>query len=491
MKNISYWQKTTNLLLLPKINQNLNIDIAIIGGGITGIMCAYYLRNSGKKIAVFVQGTIGCQTTGHTTAKISYLHKTIYQFLIHYYNTEIAHLYLESNKQAMEDIENIIKEEKIECDYQKNNAFIYTKHQSNSKYIKKEIEALQKLGVKTIVNQHKDKSILNSVGVDNQAVFHLLKYIYAIVEKCRESGITIYENSKAIDFDIQKNRTIFKCNDYTVSSKQTVFATRYPQINFPETYFLKLSQTREVALHNYINNQENDSLLSIDNPNESFRPTQNGMIYAGYAFDVGSKIKDITIFDNNKQLFGKREIDYWAAQDAKTNRGIPYIGYFSSKYDHCYVACGYNKWGMTLSHVSARLLSDMILHKENPYQTLYSPSYGNFNVSIRAIGKLTKSSIKGMIINRFAPFHIDLKKGEGKVVRNGFKLLAIYKDEKGKIHICKAQCRHLKCIVSFNALEKTWDCPCHGSRYDVDGKLIEGPAVSSLRKVRIKRNNKE
>ena len=482
MKNISYWQKTATAKQHPSIPQNMDVDIAIIGGGMTGVMCAYYLRNSGKKIAVFEQHQMGCQTTGHTTGKISFLHGTIYQFLIRYYNTEIARMYMESNIQAMHDIENIIKEEDIQCDFQMNKAFIYTKSQHKIKTIEKEIEALTRLGVHVLVDQHRDKNILKSFAVEEQAIFHPLKYLHSIVEVCQRSNILFYENSNAYAFDIQKDITKFKCNDFTVRSKQTIFATRYPQINYPELYFLKLSQSREHLVYNNVSKMRN-SYLSVDNPNQTYRPAGNGTIYGGYKHEVGKRTDKINILENNKKIFGDVESIAWAAQDTSTNRGIPYIGYFSPKYNHCYLACGFNKWGMTLSHVSARVLSDMILHNDNPYQLLYSPEYGNTATSLASFGNILKSSIKGMIINRFAPMHMQLHKGEGKVVRLGGKLFAIYKDDHEKLHVCRPYCRHLKCIVSFNHLEKTWDCPCHGSRYDTDGNLIEGPAESSLKKV--------
>lgn len=480
MKNISYWQKTTEKKSYPSLTKNQKVDIAIIGGGITGIMCAYYLRNSGRKIAVYEQGTLGCQTTGHTTGKITFLHKTIYQFLMHYYSDDIARMYLESNREAMKDIERIVETENISCDYTKNIAFVYTKKENEVKYIEKEIAALKKLGVQIEEDYHQDKNIKKSVAVKDQAVFHPLKYIYDIVEICRKSGIEFYENSKAIKFNIQKDVTTFVCNNNEIVSRETIFATRYPQINYPQLYFLKMSQTREHVIYNHGLSKYRNSYVSIDNPNESFRPTVDGTLYAGYGHSVGERTDTIKIQENNTNIFKNTETILWSAQDSVTNRGIPYIGYFSSKYDHCYVACGYNKWGMTLSHVAAKLLSDMILHKDNPYTCLYSPEYNNIAASIKPVGKLIKHSMKGMITNRLAPLHLNVSKGEGKVVRLKGKLLAIYCDEQGQLHVCKPYCRHLKCIVSFNSLEKTWDCPCHGSRYDIDGNVLEGPAVTSL-----------
>lgn len=490
MKNESYWQKTTDRPEIPFLQENTRVDIAIVGGGMTGIMCAYYLKDSGKKIAVFEQEILGCQTTGHTTAKITYLHKTIYQYLISYYGKEIAAMYLESNMLAMKDIEWIIEKEKIDCDYKRNDSFVYTTKQENVCIIEKEIAALRTLGIEPLIDQHVLKNVKKSVGVKKQATFHPLKYLYAIVEKCKEAGVVFYEHSQATDFESINLMQRFTCNGCVVDATHVILATRFPPINFPKFYFLKLNQSREHLGYINIDDKITNSYVSIDSPNETFRSVNDGQIYGGYSHDVG-KMEDIKsqIEQNSIQHFSKKPEMIWSAQDCKTHRGIPYIGYFSKEDEYMYVACGFNKWGMTLSHVAARLLHDLILHKDNEYIQLYSPSYSNFMASKSSMIKLLKHSYQGMFKNRIAKKIANPKGINGKVVRIHNRLVGISIDQNKQLHFINPVCPHFKCIVSFNALEKTWDCPCHGSRYDLDGALIEGPATTSLKIVDIKKDS--
>lgn len=490
MKNKSYWQETVSLPSFPALENDLDVDIAIIGGGISGIMTAYYLKDTGKRIAVFEKDTLACQTTGHTTAKITYLHKTIYQFLITYYGKEIAKMYLDSNRQAMKDIELIIKKENISCQYVKNDAFIYTKNQVNTKIIDKEIAALKTLGIEPLISQDEIKGTTRVVGVKQQATFHPLLYLAGVIKACQQAGVQFYEHSEAVAFENHNMLQHFTCNRHTVESIHVVLATRYPQINFPKCYFLKETQSREHVCYVECADTIKNSYLCIDEPIESMRSVTSGMIFSGFSHDVGNvTLKKEKIDNKVKEILHHQPAMLWSAQDAKTNRGIPYIGYFSHEDDYRYIISGFNKWGMTLSHVAARIIHDLICHEENPYIALYSPKYSNWLASRKDTGKIIKNSFKGMIKNRIVSRVDDYQAVDGKVARIQNKLVGIALDNKRHLHFINPVCPHLKCIVSFNALERTWDCPCHGSRFDIDGNIIEGPATSSLTKIDIKKDS--
>lgn len=488
MKNESYWQKSTTRVECPSLTEDKDLDIAIIGGGLTGVMCAYYLKDSGKRIAVFEQDVLGSQTSGHTTGKITYLHGTIYQFLIKYYSKEIAAMYLESNMLAMKDIEWIIEKEKIDCHYQRNDAFVYTNVQENIAVIEKEIAALKTLGIDPLIEQFELPNVKKAVGVKKQATFHPLEYLYGIVEKCQEAGVEFFEYSKATDFDCVNLLQTFTCNSHHVKAVHVIIATRYPPINFPKFYFLKLAQTRENVGYIATDNPIRNSYISIDSPNETFRSVSDGQLYGGYGHPVGEKTTTKEQIEvEAKRYFNQKPSYIWSAQDSTTNRGIPYIGYFSKEDEYRYIACGFNKWGMTLSHVAARLLHDCIMHQENEYTKLYSPAYSNFIVSKSAILTLVKHSYHGMFKNRIAKKFDQIENVQGKVVRIHNKLVAISQDSNKKLHFLNPVCPHLKCVVSFNSLDNTWDCPCHGSRFDLDGNVIEGPAQLSLKHVDIEK----
>lgn len=483
MKNISYWQSTASYHKNPTFSNNQEFDIIIIGGGFTGVMCAYYLRNSGKRIAVFEKDLLASQTSGHTTAKITFLHKTIYQFLIKYYGKEKALLYMKSNQEAMEDIKTIINNHHISCDYQTNRSFVYTEQNDKIPILKREKEALESLGVKVLENKHQVKGARYSIGVENQAIFHPLKYLYAIVEICKEKGVQFFEHSHILSFK-KKDRYYCSCNNHIALSKQLILATRYPQINFPGFYFLKLTQSREHVLFLESKTYLKDSHLSIDEVNKTFRPVLQNQIYGGYAKETG-KLDDIKIdiMEDAKKYFDFSSSMFWSAQDSSASRGIPYIGRFNG-YDDLYFACGFNKWGMTLSHVSGKLIADLITNKDNPYTDLYGVHQGKLWASKRGILTSLKQTTKGMILNHFTgnEGYESIFIGQGKVIRIDGKLTGVYLDENRVYHYVHPICPHLKCVLSFNQLEKTWDCPCHGSRFTIDGELLEGPANTSLKK---------
>lgn len=485
MENTSYWQTTASHKVNPTFNQDQVYDIVIIGGGLTGIMCAYYLKDTNKKIAVFEKDEIGSQTSGHTTGKITFLHKTIYQFLIKYYGKEKAELYLRANQEAMQEIETIIHKHHIDCDYKKNRSFVYTTEQDNVALLEKEREALEQLNIPLLINEHQIKDAIFSIGVEDQAIFHPLKYLYQIVTLCKESGVTFFEHSPILNVKKKDNQYFSTCNGHIVASDIVVLATRYPQINFPGMYFLKLSQSREHIMFLESSSYLKDSYLSVDQVNKTYRPVLQHQLYGGYQKEVG-KLDDLKfdISHDARKYFDFKTSMFWSAQDTKASRGIPYIGRFDKNNPSLYLACGFNKWGMTLSHVSGRIIHDLIMKQDNPYISLFKPNQKNIMASKKGMIQTVKQSIKGMVLNHFVGNdNLDsIFVGQGKVVRINGKLTGVYLDENYVYHYIHPICRHLKCVLSFNQTEKTWDCPCHGSRYDINGNLLEGPATSSLKK---------
>lgn len=488
--NESYWEKTANHKINTPVQSNLNFDIAIIGGGLVGIMCAYYLKDSGKTIAVFEANTLGSQTTGKTTGKITYLHHTIYHFLIKYYGIKKAQLYLDANIEALQEVKDIIEKEQIDCDLEINSAYIYTNDNKKTSIIDKEIKALKCLGLNPMVNQHnlpkEITTIKKSFGMNNQAIFHPLKYLFTIAQRCKEAGVMIYEHSKIDKYEKKNETYLLKCNGHQIISKHVIIATRYPQKNFPQAYFLKLSQSRDHVVSGLSNKVIKDSYLSIDNPIDSFRSCNQHQLYASCDHRVGKYDKDgfKMITKGLKYFDFSEDISFYGAQDTKANRGIPYIGYLDKRKDNQYIACGFNKWGMTLSHVSAKIIRDLILQQDNRYIELFAVDHTNVRASKKEIINLVRYSFKGMIINRIVKSvdnFDDIESGKAKVVRVKGRLKGVYRGYDNKVHVIKPVCKHLRCILEFNYSDCTWDCPCHGSRYTIDGKLVEGPATTSIK----------
>lgn len=447
--NQSIWQKTAQKRKADPLKKDIHVDVLIIGGGLSGTMTAYYLRNSGLDIAVVEKDHIGSHTTGHTTAKITILHGLIYQQLAHHYSDEHAYQYYLSNKEALNDIKNIIRNEQINCDYQENTSFLYTNQQRNIPKLKKEKELLQSFGERVIeTSDH-----LYTIGIPHQAVFHPLKYLYQIVDICQKHHIHFYEESKATAITRYRDHYQVNVNGHFITCRYLVHATRYPFIK-KGFYFLKLFQSREyVDLVSSFPGK--NSFLSADQP-ISYRPVNHD-----HALIIDQFTHD------------------WFAQDSIPLRGIPYIGKYKNQE---YMIYGFQKWGMTLSHVAGKLISDLILENHNPYKPLYYCHYFSISHSRLYLGKILSNTFKGYILQRYQTGKLHhLRAKEGAIIKLHHHLYAIYKDKNSHYHVFSPYCPHLKCLIHFNQKNQTWDCPCHQSIYDAYGHLLEGPSLSSLK----------
>lgn len=450
--NQSYWQKTTKKENEKAIDNDLSTDVVIIGGGLSGVALAYQLRQSPYKVIVIEKDELGSHTSGHTTAKITTLHSTLYQKITKHYDIHQAYLYYKSNQQALNEVKEIIKKEKIDCDYKENNAYIYTDDPTYVSTLKKAREILQSLRIETI----KDEQHLESVGLKNQAIFHPLKYLYALVDICKNNGVIFYEHSQVMNIERKDNSFIVDVNGYKVQCTYLIHATRYPFIK-KKLYFLKLFQKKEYVdcRDEYL---DNSSYLCIDQT-KSQRPLE---------------LKKSIVID--------RDSKEWFAQDSIPLRGIPYIGRLQ-RYSNEFVIYGFQKWGMTLSQVAAKLISDIILEQDNPYEELYACHYFSMSFMKEYQSLIYKNTKKGMITNRFRHDAMSLDINDGRVMKINGKLTAVYKDQQGELHYVSPYCPHLKCVVEFHKIDQTWTCPCHQSVYDAYGKLLEGPSLQCLKEI--------
>lgn len=456
--NSSYWKKNADKQGYPSINKNMNVDIVIIGGGLTGISLAYRLRNAMFNVVVLEKEEIGYGTSGHTTAKITYLHDIIYSELNEYYGYPYAKMFYESNKEAFDEIKSIIQKENIQCDYKENESVIYTNDEINVLKLKKEKHLLESFGLK--VKENIINNALYSLSIDHQAIFHPLKYLYSLAEICQNNNIRIYEHSKVEKVKRIKDYFEISVNGYKVNCDYVIHATRYPFV-YRGLYFMKLLQSREYVQYGISTHSDQKSLLCIDTPSISQRPVEKGKIEIGQD-TVRNPVK-------------------WFAQDSEALRIVPYIGRLNNSFDE-YIAFGYRKWGMTLSHVASKIIADDILGIDNQYTKLYSFHHHSYTLMKKKIPILCKHVKKGFIDNRKVEGINNLKISEGAVMKINNELTAVYRDIHGKYHYFSPYCPHLKCIIQFNSKTKTWDCPCHGSTYDAFGNLMLGPSLKCLKK---------
>ena len=502
--NLSYWVESTPKTNYPSLNKNINTDVLIIGGGITGIVTSYILnkKNPSLNITIVEANKMAMGATSNTTAKITSQHGLLYNYLANSFGKDTAKKYLFSNEEAIKTISNIIKCENIDCDFSMQDSYVYTCNKQNVSKIIDEISAVNFLGFNASFEKECPLPfpIEGAIKFPNQAQFHPRKYLLSLLKILEKRNINIFENSMVHDIKHINDKYEIYINDYKVSANHLVMASHYPIKNFPGMYFIKMYQDSSYAIGVDIGNDVFDGIyISCDEPTTTFRNTiyENGrklLIIGGSSHKTGDTNVNIEDSYNNlesyiKKLYPKAKIKYkWMTEDCISLDKIPYIGEFSKFLPNMYVATGFKKWGMTTSHVAAQIICDKILGKENMYEDIYTATRLKPIKNSKEFGNMLKQSIYSLAINKLSPpikSYKELENDSGGIVDYKGKKLGIFKDENGKLFAIIPYCKHLGCELSWNNLEKTWDCPCHGSRYDYLGKIITEPTTENLETVNL------
>ena len=479
----SIWTKTCSIPHREPLQKDLETEVAVIGAGMAGILIAYLLQKAGKNVIVLDADRIASGQTKNTTAKITSQHDLIYANLIETFGMEKARQYAMANETAIGMYQNLIKNENIDCDFEETSAYIYAKDKNK---LQAEVDAAVSLGLPASLTEQIPLPFENvyAVRFNKQAQFHPLKFI-----KHLSDNLEIYEKTPVLSVE----EHLLKTPKATVTAEHIVFATHYPFINFPGLYFMRLHQERSyvLALENAV--PSDGMYLGNGESSYSFRKYKNYLLFGGEGHRTGEN-KNGGRYDNlrnkAKELFSNaKEIAHWSAQDCIPADGIPYIGQYASAKPYWYVATGFQKWGMTSSMVSAMIIRDMIDKKENPYAEVFDPQRFSTEAA-EGIACEMKEATK-TYIKRFFDLPeetaSELPAGHGGIIEINGEKTGVYKDENGEIHTVDIRCPHLGCQLEWNHDEKSWDCPCHGSRFDFRGNLINNPAQINIT---IKRNEK-
>ena len=489
----SYWIDTTKTKEFSKLDRDLNTEVCIIGGGITGLTTAYYLSKENVKTVVLEKERICMQTTGNSTAKITSQHGLFYNYLIEAQGKEKAKQYFDANEQAIKNIENIIKEENIDCDFEKQSAYVFARKAEEVNKIRDEIEAVKELGgeAEFVDNLELPFKTFGAIEFKNQAQFNPCKYAQGLANSMKA---TIYESTKVVDVKEKGGYyEVITEDGKIVTAKIIVIATHYPIINAPGYYFLKMYQSMSYAIAVETNEKLFDGMyISSDTPNLSLRTAKYGdkrlLIVVGLDHKTGES-KNLSgnyeaLERIAKEFYSDSKVIYkWCTEDCISLDKIPYIGEFSVLMPNVYLATGYNKWGITNSNVAANIIMDKILGKKNQYEEVFTSTRLKPIKNYQEMGNMLKQVGKSLIVEKLEiPEERlkDIKKGEGGIIEIEGKKVGVYKAEDGKIFKINPVCSHLGCELSWNNLEKTWDCPCHGSRFTYDGKSIYAPSIKNL-----------
>lgn len=522
----SYWISSwiDNKKEYPKLQEEIKVDTVIVGGGLTGLTTAYYLTKEGKDVILLEKDKICNHTSGNTTAKITSQHGLFYSYLIQSLGKSYAKQYLEANEEAIKNISNIIEEEKIECDFEIQDAYVFTQKEEEVQKIKKEVEALKYLDfdaefVENIEVPFKEKEnneleneenkeyinvekkVLGAIKFKNQAQFNPCLYAQGLANKIEERNGKIFENTKVIDIKKQSNHYEIITEDTIIKAKNIVIATHYPIINAPGFYFMKMYQVTSYLIA--VETQEElfeGMYINSENPTVSLRTAKYKdkriLLVGGMDHKTGAKIDLKNSYKRleevAKQIYPDAKVLFrWNTEDCIPLDKIPYIGEFSNLWPNAYVATGYKKWGMTSSNVAANIIVDKILQRENPYEDVFKSTRLKPIKNYEELGNMIKEVSYSAVINKLEKideYIKDVNNGEGKIVEIEGKKVGVYRDKEGNIYALKPYCSHLGCELSWNNLDKTWDCPCHGSRFTYEGKSIYDPSIKDLEKIN---NNKK
>ena len=445
------WSDNIVIRKREPLNGDLSVEVAVIGAGITGILTAYFLQKAGKKVVVLEADRIGSGQTGKTTAKITYQHGLCYHNLIQNVGKEEALDYLTANRLAIDAYKHLIKEEGIECDFRICDSYLYTIE--NSGLLEKEEKAAVSLGIdaKFVKQTELPFSVKESLVYPGQAVFHPLKFISKLSEQ-----LTIYEDTRVEDIresGVGAYRIKITSGAF-VTAKEVVVACHYPFTIYPGYYFARMHQERSyvVALTGVSGNPIQNIYYGIDKGGYSFRQSGDYLLLGGAGHRTGENRQGgqyEQLFAAAKRFYPGSQIShYWSAQDCITLDDIPYIGQFARGTKGVYVATGFKKWGMTHAMAAARIISDEILWKEGGGGRVFRTGRFHTKVSIPKVLQEGGHSIKNLTIPNEPE---------------------------------KRRCSHMGCFLCKNPEEGTWDCPCHGSRFTKEGKVIDGPAKKSIK----------
>jgi glycine/D-amino acid oxidase-like deaminating enzyme/nitrite reductase/ring-hydroxylating ferredoxin subunit len=494
--HLSLWQATVQTYkpIYESIHSQ-KFDVIIVGGGITGIATALSLQTAGKKCLVLESENLCYGTTGGTTAHINTLLDTPYSDIIKKFDLDTAKYIYLSTLDAIRKIKSTINSYSIDCGFSECKAYLFAQDKDQVDELDRLFEACEQVGLTPKYNFDTPIHIecLKAMAVPGQAKFHPVQYVYGMADAFEKAGGIILENCRALNINekeevihVETEKDAFQCD-------HIVYATHIPPgVNL---LHLRCVPYRSYAMAVRLNSNQYPEDLTYDmqDPYHYYRTQvidgEEYFIVGGKDHKTGHEPNTDICFRNLEShirtYFDVASVPYsWSSQYYESADGIPYIGVLPGHSKRVLVATGFGGNGITYSHVAADVLNNIILEREDKMIDIFSPSRikpiagfktfaeHNFDVLKQLIGKML--STHG--VNGFA----DIAPGEGKVVRVDNHPVGVYKDEHGSIHTVNASCTHMKCIVSWNISEKSWDCPCHGARYTMDGKVLNGPSDRDL-----------
>jgi glycine/D-amino acid oxidase-like deaminating enzyme/nitrite reductase/ring-hydroxylating ferredoxin subunit len=492
----SYWIDSTGSTSFPALTGDIDVEVAMIGGGIAGLCTAWELSRAGARVAVLEADRIAAGVSGYTTAKLTAQHGLLYAHLRSVFGVEAAQLYASSQLAAIQRVDEVAQELGIDCELERRPAYTYLGPERSGE-IEAEVAAATQAGLPAslVTDTNLPFPVGAAIRVEGQAQFHPRRYLLGLAGDLLANGGQVFERTRVVDLDHGQPCRVRTESGATVTARDVVVATHYPIFD-RAGLFARLTPHRELVVAAEIDaGQDPDGMyLTPDEQTRSVRTAAYGagrrlLIVTGEKFRPGTpgvtdRVAALTRWTRDR--FEVDRIAYtWAAQDNSTTDRVPYVGRLHPGADHAWVATGFNAWGMTNGVMAGRLLAARIAGEQPPWTDLYDPRrlhplaeakpfiMANVEVARRFIGDRLRPTTS-------ASSPDELASGQGAVIQVSGHRRAVYRDAAGDLHAVSARCTHLGCIVAFNDAEKSWDCPCHGSRFGIDGEVLNGPATAPL-----------
>ena len=497
----SFWIGTTPTTDYPPLEDGVSVDVAVIGAGITGITAAVLLKRAGKTVALLESKRIVRGATGYTTAKVTAGHGLGYTQIRKKHGADGARIYAEANLAAIERIAQFCEEDGIDCDFERRVNYAYAEDGEQVAQIKEEVEAEKQAGLPAsmVTDTPLPFDVPAAVRMDDQAQFHPRKYLLALAASIPGDGSHVFENSRVQTVTHSEPCEIV-AEEGTLRANDVFVATHLPILD-RGLFFAKAYPHRSYALAAPIDRATapDGMFINAGTPTRSIRTMRDGdRLYLnvggnghkpGAEEDTSSKYDELEAF-LREHWPGAGAVEYrWSTQDYMPHDQVPYIGRLRRGAPHLYTATGFKKWGMTNGTVGAMIVSDAILGRENPWAEFFDAKRLKPLAALPGFVKENASAGFHFFADRLSrpdKASVDeVQPGEGAIVRVKRRKTAVYRDDDGTVHAMSPVCRHLYCYVDWNPVERSWDCPCHGSRYAADGRAIQGPTTKDLRRRRL------
>jgi len=487
----SYWNATAGAgPSFPTLQGDIEVDVAIVGGGIVGVTAARLLKDRGLRVALVEARRVGRQVTGKSTAKMSSQHGILYQVLVRKFGEDKARLYAEAQEAGIREIQRLAAQYGIDADIEPRPAYVYTNDESHVEEIEKEVEVARRLGLPASLTRDTGLpfEVLQAMRWDDQAQFHPTKYVAGLAATVPGDGSHVFENSRAVDYEPTRVVTA----GGTVAARHVVMATHLPlgQIGM---YYALAYPMAEPVIAAPIRRVPPGMYKNAEQPGHSIR-THKGPDGQVWGIVAGNHYKPGHVDDEQRYIadierwlaehFEAGPVQYrWVNEDYSAMDSAPFIGWSSHGGDGYLVATGFAAWGISNGTAAAMIIADLATGNENRWTEMFDAARikpvagaGEF---IKENAEVAAHLVSGYLSRKPKDFD-ELAPGDAAILKIDGDNVAAYRDEAGQVHAVSAVCTHMGCIVGWNRTDRTWDCPCHGSRFALDGEVIHGPATQPL-----------